>query len=190
LTGIVVNFEKNIRPKNAKDIDIRHTHCTPRQIIEPANRLHILWKKIVDNEVIKEGKDNRIWKLANGVQWLDDMDILYNREIYDKFLIGMKGKKLVLIKGSPGIGKSTFLERLLVEIVEEAHKEHKDIPSVVIAIREGQDVKKYWLNPDGTVEKFDIGIQMKDQNTTCQTVWMPTQFLGPYSTSKLHQAKS
>lgn len=132
-----------------------------RVTVEPANGLHTVWSKIVGGDIIKEGKDNRQWKLGGGALWLDEVDILYNREVYDKLLIDMEGKHLVLVKGTPGIGKTTFLERVLVHIVENCRAESKDIPSIVLAVREKGAVKEYWLNSDGTVEEFELRVHRR-----------------------------
>ena len=41
-----------------------------RVTVEPANGLHTVWSKIVGGDIIKEGKDNRQWKLGGGALWL------------------------------------------------------------------------------------------------------------------------
>ena len=80
--------------------------------------------------------------------------MLYNRACYDKILVSMANKSKVLVKGTPGIGKTTFLFRLLVKIVETAHESSKNapIPSIVIHF---WDASPYWLCGDGTVEAYD-----------------------------------
>jgi GTPase SAR1 family protein len=123
------------------------------RIIEPPNRLNKIWTKIVNKEIIKQG---RKWTLSNGEKWLGDVDVLYNRVVYDELISQMKDKKLVLIKGTPGIGKTTFLQRLLVEIVEN---NQDNVPTIVLALREEGAISKYWLNSDGTIESYDIRIQ-------------------------------
>jgi len=103
----------------------------------------------VEGRVIKEGRQ---WRLQNGEQWLDGVKFLYNRACYEVLIKDMKSKKLVLIKGTPGIGKTTFLERLLVHIVEESKIEGNPIPTIVLAMmREKGTVKEFLLNADGTV---------------------------------------
>jgi hypothetical protein len=127
-----------------------------RKIIKPTNRLDKIWKKIVGKEIIKQEGCERKWTLLGGEKWLGDIEILYNREVYDELISQMYDKKPVLIKGTPGIGKTTFLQRLLVEIVENFQD---NIPTIVLALREKSTVSEYWLNSDGTVELFDINIK-------------------------------
>lgn len=95
---------------------------------------------------------------SGGACWLDGLKCLYNRVCYDTLLEDMNGKRLVLVKGTPGIGKTTFLERLLVHIVE-TNSSH--IRCIVLAIREIGSVKEYWLNSDGTIEEFDLKVHKR-----------------------------
>ena len=67
----------------------------------------------------------------------------------------MNGKTRVLIYGTPGIGKSFFLQRLLVYIVETAQANKTTIPTVNYVRFEKKTVRDYMLLPDGSTEFFD-----------------------------------
>ena len=67
----------------------------------------------------------------------------------------MTGKKRVLIYGTPGIGKSFFLQRLLVHIVETAQANKTLIPTVNYVRIEKKNAREYMLLPDGSTESFN-----------------------------------
>lgn len=114
-----------------------------------------VWRNIVNGGVIKSGVEGRQWTLKDGSSWMDKVEILYNRPYYDSIVKQMKDKDMVLIKGTPGTGKSTFLERMMVEIVENSRAANVALPKIVLAMLMGSGVVEFALNNDGTVEHFD-----------------------------------
>mmetsp|Transcript_33997 Transcript_33997/g.63508 ORF Transcript_33997/g.63508 Transcript_33997/m.63508 type:complete len:116 (+) Transcript_33997:60-407(+) len=66
-------------------------------------------KALVDNGVIK---NDRLWTLANSVPWIGGVVTFYNRECYDNICKSMESKRVFLVKGTPGIGKTMFLQRV------------------------------------------------------------------------------
>lgn len=118
------------------------------------NDLQVTWHAIVNNGV---GKDpaTRLWRLHGGnVLWHGDVRELYNRKCYDGLLQDLKTKSRVLIKGTPGVGKSLFLLVVLVTIVEEAKASNKPIPSINYARYEGHVSKTYRLLPKGAIQNY------------------------------------
>ena len=74
------------------------------------NDISRFWKALVDTGVDKTG---RLWTLADeSVPWIGGVRTFYNRECYDDICNSMNSKRLVLVKGTPGIGKTMFLQRL------------------------------------------------------------------------------
>jgi hypothetical protein len=96
------------------------------QILHPSpplnlvdNDISAVWRCIRNGKLHKEaGKlDTKFnyWTLENTF-WLGKVKVLYNRDCYDDIIQQMIGKNLVLVRGTPGIGKSLFLQRFLVYI--------------------------------------------------------------------------
>jgi hypothetical protein len=96
------------------------------QILHPSpplnlvdNDISAVWRCIRNGKLHKEaGKLNtklNYWTLEDTV-WLGKVKVLYNRDCYDDIIQQMSGKNLVLVRGTPGIGKSLFLQRFLVYI--------------------------------------------------------------------------
>ena len=72
----------------------------------------------------------RLWTLPDDIAWMGDVKIFYNRECYEEIIEKAASKKLILIKGTPGIGKSLFLQSFLVHLVNCARQKGEDIPSI------------------------------------------------------------
>jgi hypothetical protein len=123
------------------------------------NDISRFWKALVDNGVNKNG---RLWTLPGSVPGIGGVETFYNRECYDDICEKMGKMRRVLVKGTPGIGKTMFLQRLLVDIVEKvkATAEEEDKPLVIPTIdyltEEQKVVKTYILHSDGTVTERQI----------------------------------
>jgi hypothetical protein len=127
---------------------------------EPAlveNDISRFWKALVDTGVDKTG---RLWTLADeSVPWIGGVRTFYNRECYDDICNSMNSKRLVLVKGTPGIGKTMFLQRILVDIVAEAKEtaKVKGKPLVLPTIDYlAEERKTYILHQNGTVTERKI----------------------------------
>ena len=85
----------------------------------------LLWRAILDGQVRKEGAR---WSLPNEIEWLGNIKHMYVRDSYvelaDYLLTDGTDRKLGLLLGPKGIGKSTFINYLLVRIVEKARSEN------------------------------------------------------------------
>jgi Cdc6-like AAA superfamily ATPase len=89
-------------------------------------KLTQFWNAIINNEVDKKTDK---WSLPNGLVWLNGLKIMYIRESYitlaDMILSGDNSELVaMLILGSKGIGKTVFLNYLMVRIAEKAAKEN------------------------------------------------------------------
>ena len=80
------------------------------------------WKAIVncDSFLNGENSDNRIWTLPDGTKWMGNITHFYNRPCYDDIIQSFSRLKNVLVKGTPGTGKTLFLQRVLVQILHDA----------------------------------------------------------------------
>ena len=114
------------------------------------NDISRFWRALVDNGVEKDG---RLWTLADSVPWIGGVDTFYNRECYDELCLKMNSKRRFLVKGTPGIGKTMFLQRVLVDIVEkdkDEAKENNGLPRIdYVRNEEGVNIT-YRLQGDGT----------------------------------------
>jgi len=85
------------------------------------------WNAILNNNVIKNGK---LWSLSDDSEWIGGSKIMYVRDCYVETAnmvlnseVNSKNKrKLALILGPKGIGKTMFLNYLIVRIVENARE--------------------------------------------------------------------
>ena len=96
-----------------------------------------------------------MWTIT-GTKWIGEAEFFFNRPFYDELITGMEKKTKVLVYGTPGIGKSFFLQRLLVHIVESAKDKSTLIPGVSYVRIENNIVREYMLLPDGTTERYDL----------------------------------
>ena len=120
------------------------------------NDISALWKAIVVSGVVRNLNNVSLWSFSDGTRWIGDVDIFFNRPCYDTSIHKMTGKKRVLIYGTPGIGKSFFLQRLLVYIVETAQTSKIPIPTVNYVRVEKKIAREYMLLPDGRTESYDL----------------------------------
>lgn len=117
------------------------------------NDISVFWKALVDSGV---SKSERQWTLTANVPWIGGVNTFYNRECYDDLCIRMATTKRVLVKGTPGIGKTMFLQRLLVDIVEKCKEGGvTTFPTIDYIRREENVVVKYRLLSDGAVKFGD-----------------------------------
>ena len=85
---------------------------------------------LVKKGVSKKNTNNREWSLSGGIQWIGGVDIFYNRKCYDTIQNNIANMSAVLVKGTPGIGKTMFLQRVLVDIVEAARETGEALPTI------------------------------------------------------------
>lgn len=85
----------------------------------------------------------------------------YNREFYDEIIRKSEISRLLLIKGTPGIGKSLFLQSFLVYLVQRAKNDKKPIPSMYLMRHTGINVGQQILSllPDGRVIEITNDVQ-------------------------------
>ena len=74
--------------------------------------------------------NTRLWKLPDDIAWMGAAKIYYNRECYDDMIDKSDSRKLILVTGTSGIGKSSFIQRFLVHLVDLAAEEGKCVPSI------------------------------------------------------------
>ena len=99
-------------------------------------------------------KKDRKWTLKAKKPWIGGVTTFYNRVCYDNLVAEMENKKLILVKGTPGIGKTMFLQRLLVDIVQKVQKaanSQKSFPTIDYVRCEKGVTKTYRLLHDGKV---------------------------------------
>lgn len=96
-------------------------------------------------------KNGREWTLSGEVPWIGRVKTFYNRECYDTIQNNIANMSAVLVKGTPGIGKTMFLQRVLVDIVEAARAAGKALPTIDYVRYEINIAVQYRLHSDGTV---------------------------------------
>ena len=101
-------------------------------------------------------KKDREWTLSGEVPWIGGVETFYNRECYDTIQNDIKDLMAVLVKGTPGIGKTMFLQRVLVDIVEKSKLSEADYPTINYVREEDDGVRKYRLNQNGTITHANV----------------------------------
>ena len=85
------------------------------------NDLAELWRAIVNGQVDRS-VDGKVWTLKepSTLKWHGDITSLYIRDEYKRIFRKLVAKRNtnVLVVGTPGIGKSSFLNYVLVKITE------------------------------------------------------------------------
>ena len=92
-----------------------------------------VWTALLNwDTIIKDTAVSRKWTLPDGILWIGGIPMFYNRECYDTITQVIFGEKLThaLIVGTPGIGKTMYLQRILVELVRRARSKGDDPPSI------------------------------------------------------------
>lgn len=114
--------------------------------------------------------ETNIWTLPNSEVWINGKPKLYIRACYHHILTEISGKKFVLIKGTPGIGKTSFLPFLLDAIWTQ----HPTEPKIcMIMLVEGGSPSQFWLCPDGTIELYDLPLHGAPEYYISDSVDLP-----------------
>jgi hypothetical protein len=89
------------------------------------------WNAIIDPEGIV--KTDNVWTLRDGFKWIGNLDRMVIRECYvtlaDRVLDGVT--KISLVLGIKGIGKTVFINYLMVRIVDKYRALNEAPPDIV-----------------------------------------------------------
>lgn len=121
------------------------------------NDLSVVWEAIVSG-IHRDPMNERCWTLSNDITWMGTFgrnSKLYNRQCYDDIIENINKMSAVLVLGTSGIGKSFFLLRFLVHIVETARSTDSNIPSIKYLRWLDSSVESLWLKADGSIEIYD-----------------------------------
>ena len=113
-----------------------------------------VWTAVVNNQIIVENPSNpRSWSLPDRIQWIGNIDKLYNRPCYDKITedILSLGLTRAIIFGSTGIGKSLYLQTVLVALAQLGQAENRALPSIYYQQHRYEKVEVFSFLCDGTV---------------------------------------
>lgn len=96
----------------------------------------------------------RVWMLPGEIPWIGTVKRFYNRECYDTITQDIFGNKLThaLIIGTPGIGKTMYLQCILVRLARLARSGRRDPPSIHYQRRYAGAVQTLSFLPNGSVE--------------------------------------
>eukprot|EP01036_Dinobryon_divergens_P026908 gene26908-35604_t len=115
--------------------------------VTPQNLIYF-WEAVNDPEgIVKTGN---LWTLANGARWIGNLARMVIRDCYvtlaDKVLDGVT--KISLVLGIKGIGKTVFINYLLVRIVEKYRALNEALPDIVY-VWKPDDIKRVRFSADG-----------------------------------------
>ena len=81
-----------------------------------------VWTAIVQNRIVVNETNPRLWSLPDGIKWIGNIEELYNRECYDMITMELETLTHALVFGTPGIGKTLYLQVLLVHLAQRTPK--------------------------------------------------------------------
>ena len=124
-------------------------------ITEPAaprvDDFSAVWTAIVHHPIIENPMNPRMWSLHGGIKWFGGIQQLSNRPCYDEITKKISSVTHALIYGTPGIGKTLFLQVFLVYLVRRAQAEGKDPPSIYYDYPDNGKITTVSFLPDGSV---------------------------------------
>ena len=122
-----------------------------------------VWNAIATEKVVHNGS---LLTLSDGTEWQPTVHKLYKRRCYDCIINrtnSVPPKGCVLVKGTPGVGKSLFALLYLAHLVESAKRRGAVIPSIHFIHRIDLTMQKLHLLPDGSVHDItDIMVKRPD----------------------------
>ena len=91
-----------------------------------------MWSAILGDRIITNPDNPRLWSLPDGISWFGGVKKLYNRKCYDAITDRIKTSSLthLLVIGTPGIGKTLYLQIFLVHLARTARAENRATPSI------------------------------------------------------------
>ena len=117
-----------------------------------------VWTAIVNDSVIKNSTDPRLWSLYGGIKWIGGTNVLYNRPCYDDITEDISSLTHALVIGTPGTGKTLFLQIFLVHLARCAKAEGKTLPSIYYKYCGNDKVVTLSFLSDGSViDITDVG---------------------------------
>jgi len=118
-------------------------------IAAPQN-LILFWNAVNNPDGIV--KTENVWTLANGAVWIGGLTRMVVRDCYvslaDKVLNGVT--KISLVLGIKGIGKTVFINYLIVRIIEKYRTSHEALPDIVY-VWKPDDIKRVKFSADGVL---------------------------------------
>ena len=84
-------------------------------------------------------RQGNILKFEDGTLWGDDVAELYERPCYIEIYLKILNMKAVLLKGTPGIGKSLFIFWFIYKLVLQAKENDGAIPTFIYRNRKGEE---------------------------------------------------
>jgi hypothetical protein len=89
-----------------------------------------VWTAILNGQIEEKSPNRRLWSLPDDLQWIGGIKELYNRPCYDKITEELDSSKCLLVKGTPGMGKTLYLQVVLVHLVRRARSKGLQPPSI------------------------------------------------------------
>ena len=117
-----------------------------------------VWNAIVNHPIVENKENSRLWSLHGGIKWIGGVQELYNRPCYDDITEDISSLTHALVKGTPGIGKTLYLQVLLVHLARRAKAEGQTLPSIYYKYYDDDKVVTLSFLSDGSViDITDVG---------------------------------
>ena len=101
--------------------------------------------------IVKNQENPRLWSLHGGIKWIGGVQELFNRPCYDEITEDISSLTHALVIGTPGIGKTLYLQVLLVHLFMRAKEEGRDIPTIHYMYEAKKKVVTLSFLSDGSV---------------------------------------
>ena len=121
-----------------------------------------VWTAIVNHPIVENPENPRLWSLHGGIKWMGGKQELYNRPCYDEITKNISTLTHVLVFGTEGIGKTLYLQALLVHLFRRAQEEGRDIPTIHYLYNTYGKVATLSFLSDGTVVNISNVLEPPD----------------------------
>ena len=110
-----------------------------------------VWTAIVNHPIVQNQENPRLWSLHGGVKWIGGIQELYNRQCYDEITADISSMTHALVIGTPGIGKTLYLQVFLVHLFTRAKAEGRATPTIHYKYKDQKKVVTLSFLSDGSV---------------------------------------
>ena len=112
----------------------------------------------MNHPIVENPENPRLWSLHGGIKWIGGVQELYNRPCYDEITEDILSLTHALVIGTPGIGKTLYLQVLLVHLARRAQAEGRATPTIHYLYEAWKEVVTLSFLSDGSViDITDVG---------------------------------
>ena len=112
----------------------------------------------MNHPIVENPENPRLWSLHGGIKWIGGFQELYNRPCYDEITEDILSLTHALVIGTPGIGKTLYLQVFLVHLFRNAKAAGRATPTIHYTYATQKRVVTLSFLSDGSViDITDVG---------------------------------